>query len=50
MLVPPVVLEDRDGCLGVFESVDEAVANMDLDEVLDREFVAYDSEGGAVWG
>jgi hypothetical protein len=45
MIVPPVVIEDRDGYLGLFQSVDEAVANMDLDDVLDREFVAYDSEG-----
>lgn len=45
MIVPPVILEDRDGYLGFFESVDEAVANMDLDDVLDRECVAYDSEG-----
>lgn len=45
MMVPPVALEDRDGYLGLFESVDEAVANMDLDDVLDRECVAYDSEG-----
>jgi hypothetical protein len=45
MIVPPIVLEDRDGHLGVFESADEAIANVDLDDVLDREFIAYDSRG-----
>jgi len=45
MIVPPVVLEDRDGYLAIYDAVDEAIANLDLDDVIDREFSAYDSRG-----
>jgi len=45
MIVPPIVLEDRDVYLQFYDSVSEAIANLDLDDVLDREFLAYDSRG-----
>jgi hypothetical protein len=38
MIVPPIVLEDRDGYLSFFDSTNEAIANMDLDDVVDQEF------------
>jgi hypothetical protein len=44
-IVPPVVLEDGDGYLGLFDSADEAIANLDLDDVLEPEGFAYDGEG-----
>jgi hypothetical protein len=44
-IVPPVVLEDGDGYVGLFDSADEAIANLDLDDVLEPEGFAYDGEG-----
>ena len=44
-IVPPVVLADGDGSLGLFDSADEAIANLDLDDVLEPEGFAYDGEG-----
>lgn len=45
MIVPPIVLKDSDGCLAFYDSIEEAVVNLDQDDVTDREFVAYDSSG-----
>lgn len=45
MIVGPIVVQDRDGCLAIYESVDEAIANLDYDDVVDHEYTAYDSRG-----
>src|ERR1044072_4542620 len=45
MIVGPVIVRDSDGCLAIYESVDEAIANLDYDDVVDHEYTAYDSRG-----
>jgi hypothetical protein len=42
---PPIIARDRDGCLGIFDAVEDIESNLDLDDVEASEFVVYDSRG-----
>jgi hypothetical protein len=45
MIASPVVLVDGDGCLGLFETAEEAAVNLDTTDVVEQEYQAYDGDG-----
>jgi hypothetical protein len=48
MIVPPIILQDADGCLGIYESAGHAASSLDADDVAAGEYTGYDSEGRAL--
>src|SRR4051812_802201 len=42
---PPIIARDTDGCLGVFDTVEDIRSNLDIDDVEAGEYVVFDSQG-----